>query len=1004
MATHFEYISDLKFNSSFKNMLRDYYTYGFKDRSEYSVSRSTYDKDRNRLKDFLRDYMEWSEWKERKNGKRAGKNITFISCDSQSMSINPFHRVYRFCGTNRPDELYYFFHTLAALSSLFQLEEGTDTLNIHGAVAARFERKVNMQEKMFAKVVRSMHIDSDTADELGRYCNDEDLLVAAARKSELSDEQIGKLRMGVRNSTIKLKTSELLRFCEQNFSNQNNSKAVNNKESLSKTANNRLQRLNDIGIIQCDQRKGKNACSEEQNLRFLSEVINILLAKENMKNELDKALESYTPEKSGDRNWYLSKLTIKRLLEAGEMVDERFCDHIRHALDFYSKTFLFGEIGTFLLDRMKVSDNSAIRIKHEYYMHSLNDFNAIDLMAAIENNKWCLVSYKRDDIETKILCYPIELRISSVNGREYLMYYEPFKGSCASCRLEFIEAIQYYQDCDVKECMSRFLGDPEIEFDIDRNLKKAKLLLEYTWGASTGLVQERNVDSLETMLREIRVRIDYNKETDYYILNRIYRESRIGRIFVNEAEGYIDYIVMASNIKEIIPFIRSYYSRVISCTGYDKGDFSIEMDVDQIVNQVVDKVLDVDGKNLELKRKIWKTDAGFLAMLGDGMKAEEHDKLFNEIYSTYYHIFSAIFSEVCCIKEDSGESGKFTGKELDSLCREIMEQYKDKCGLEMLNLSFNNGKNFAQLLKTGGFLLKENRKGITIYKSKYETLSKVDLYRDVIPLAEIEIRWLKTIIEDEKIHYFMNEKEIMAMKLLFAEMAINIKAFPMSVVNYYDRYKFSAKKEWRESTVLVPVLDAIDHNHVVRIKYVSNKKNIVSGNYKPILVEYSKRDNRFVGYFLSCREKEGLKEYPLAQIVSVGQVFKDGSGENKTFDMNEAKKKFEEYKAKQQTSVELEFSDNLNLVDRILNEFSPWDKRCEFDAESGIYHLTISYPKKDGKDMAIRLLSYGSAIRFVDKDHVLAKVVQGKLRTQMQRMQKQVVKPVRREAKSDEAR
>ena len=54
--------------------------------------------------------------------------------------------------------------------------------------------------------------------------------------------------------------------------------------------------------------------------------------------------------------------------------------------------------------------------------------------------------------------------------------------------------------------------------------------------------------------------------------------------------------------------------------------------------------------------------------------------------------------------------------------------------------------------------------------------------------------------------------------------------------------------------------------------------------------------------------------------------------------------------------------------------------------------------------MAIRLLSYGSAIRFVDKDHVLAKVVQGKLRTQMQRMQKQVVKPVRREEKSDEAR
>ena len=109
MATHLEYITNQKFNSSFKNMLRDYYTYGFKDRSEYSVSRGTYDSDRKRLNDFLNDYMEWSEIKKRKNPKKGieeGKHITFVSCDSQSMSINPFHRVYRFCGTDRPAFMY----------------------------------------------------------------------------------------------------------------------------------------------------------------------------------------------------------------------------------------------------------------------------------------------------------------------------------------------------------------------------------------------------------------------------------------------------------------------------------------------------------------------------------------------------------------------------------------------------------------------------------------------------------------------------------------------------------------------------------------------------------------------------------------------------------------------------------------------------------------------------------------------------------------------------------
>lgn len=60
MTTHLEYISDLKFNSSFRNMLRDLYSYGFKDRGEYAGSLSTYDKDRKRVSDFLKDYMESS--------------------------------------------------------------------------------------------------------------------------------------------------------------------------------------------------------------------------------------------------------------------------------------------------------------------------------------------------------------------------------------------------------------------------------------------------------------------------------------------------------------------------------------------------------------------------------------------------------------------------------------------------------------------------------------------------------------------------------------------------------------------------------------------------------------------------------------------------------------------------------------------------------------------------------------------------------------------------------
>lgn len=981
MATHLEYISGQKFNSSFKNMLRDYYTYGFKDRTEFTGSIGTYNKDRKRLNDFLSQYMEWSEQKVRKSATSPGKNVTFITCDSQSMEINPFHRVYRFCGTDRPEYLYYFFHTIAALNSLFQLSEGTDTFEMYGAAAARFESKLNIQEKHVIRTVKSMHVGRDIEEQLEALYGDEDGLISKAIDLGFSDEQINRLKSTIHDSTIKLKTSELLRFYE---------------EYDNKTANNRLQRLNNIGVVCCDQNGGEHLFSAEQVeliTTAMPDEMRSLLDRENMTDLFKKALKNYTTIKPGDRNWYLSGLTLKRLIDAGQTVNNRFYEHFCYALDFYSKTFLFGEIGTYILDRLKIEEVSPIRIKHEYYMHSLNDFNAIDLMDAIENEKWCLISYKREGIETKLLCYPIELRISSTNGREYLMYYEPFKKSCASLRLEFIESIQCYFDYQVKRALTDYCQDIEIGGEIDRNLSRAKLLMDYTWGVSTGKVQEENIERLNTIFRELRVRIAYDKDSDYYILNRLYRESRIGLICVNDEAGYIDFTVIAANINEVIPFIRSFYSRVISCTGFDGERFSVEMDIKQIVSQAINK--DICGMPEEgiLEKSVWGIDDEFLKMLGDGEKSRAHEKLFNEMFSAFYHIFAAIFSELC----DGVHN--YTEKEIISLCKKNMYQYKDECGPEMLwsSESFDDGKVFVDILKNGRFLLEENYDGDVRYKSKYETNSHVDLYKDAIPLSEYEIRWLKTIISDEKIHYFLSEKEIMAMRLLLAEVAIDINPFSMKVVNYYDRYKFSPKKEWKEGTVLVPILDAIDASHVVKIKYVSGRKNVVSGNYKPILVEYSKRDNCFKGYFLSCRRKEGLRVYNLAQCISVEDT-------GKPFDAIEAKTYFDNYREQQMDMVEIEFDDKPNIADRVLTEFSPWKKCCEFNSESGIYHLTIYYQKQDGKELALRLLGFGTNIRIIDPNHSLSIVIKSKLRDQMDRMQKQADKPVRSGEKTGGAR
>lgn len=977
MATH-EYIAVRSFNSSFKNTLRDYYTYGFKSKEEFK----NYDNNYGRLNNLLQDYMKWSDSKE---------NVTFATCDSQSMDSNPFHRVYHFCGAGKGEYLSTLFHTLAALDRTFKVASWD---NMDDESWEKFSKSIQ-------QTLNSMELEKDVISALLTSRNTDELL-ETAKKRKLTNEQIDRIQRVFRDALkysdkkITLKTSDLVRYWFQNLETSAEEKK---QDTLNKNANNRLDKLRAVGVIQCRQRDIGYTFTGEQIEFFLKAIPNDVaehLKSNKMLSKVEEALKNYASNKSGDRNWYLSGLTVGRIIKEGSKKSSNFEKHLQRALDFYSKTFLFGEIGMFLQDRIGNDYVSPFRIKHEYYMHSLNDFNAIDLMAAIENKEWCLISYTRDNISTQVLCYPIELRISSTTGREYLMYYEPFQKSCSSLRLEFIESIVYYHDKFVKKCLADYYSDDDIEIGIERNLNRAKLLMDYTWGVSTGGDQEKNVEELNHIFKEIFLRISYNSNTDYYILNRLYRESRIGMIVVNEEEKYIDFSVIVADVCEVIPFIRSFYSRVRKCSGYDKEVFSIEQDIRDFAGQASKNEL-VQNEN-NSGAKTWHVDEEFLQKLGKGINANEHEKLFNEIFSVYYRVFAALLGKICY------ENKLYTKKEIVALSTETIKEFRDEFGAEVLWKAYAKDYVFFEALENGGFLVPCFENNEKKYRSRYYTLSEVNIYRDCLPLSEIEVRWLKSIVEDGKIHYFLDEKEILALKLILADFAIDIKPFSMDVVNYYDRYKFSNKKEWKESSVLNPILDAIAKAHVIKITYMSNGKKLRTQNYYPVVIEYSKRDNRFVGYFLSSREKEGLKEYPLAQIVSVEEVFEEGSGKNKTFDMNKAKKKFKEYKENQQTSVELEFSDKLNLADQILTEFSPWDKRCEFDAERGIYHLTISYPKKDGKDMAIRLLAFGADIRFVDQNHVLARVVQSKLRDQIERMQKQVTKSVRSGEKSDSAR
>ena len=139
------------------------------------------------------------------------------------------------------------------------------------------------------------------------------------------------------------------------------------------------------------------------------------------------------------------------------------------------------------------------------------------------------------------------------------------------------------------------------------------------------------------------------------------------------------------------------------------------------------------------------------------------------------------------------------------------------------------------------------------------------------------------------------------------------------------------------------------------------------------MLVYSLRDDRFQGRF--CADDGEIVTLNLARIESV-QLDAPSVGRAQAAEQLAALRQAE------WQEVCVQFADVRNLADRILTEFSPWQKRCSFDAEAGRYTLTLAYQQRDVWDITVRLMGYGAGIRFTDPAHEIAREVARRVREQ----------------------
>lgn len=893
MPTHKELITSMKFDESFKNTMRDYYSYGFK---KYDFSDGTTANDWRRLKSILSDYANWNikDYDEK-------SKIIYITTESRMLKVNPFQRVYRFC---KPKFFGYYLHMICLLDDH---EWDSDYLN------REMDKLTNNNWPIH--VVNAIATTNNPL-ELYRYIDD----------MNYSKKIKDRLKKAVMHGMC-LKSSQIATGLPGKYTKG---------KDANRTTNNRLSKLENLGIIECEQ-----------------------------------GVNESTGKKNGDKYWKKRECSLDELIETGLACNDSFFEHFIWAVDFYSRALPLGEYGVYLMDRMGLyldddDYNSPFVFKNDYFIQALNDFNIIDLLGAIERGEWCYIEYKHGTnelIKTNLLCFPIEIRFSVLKGRQSLMYYDPIHRSCTSLRIEFIDKIITINKEDIIDIIC--IDGKDIE-TIEDDIRNSRELLKYVWGVSTSRVQENNVVG-KIDPQKVIFSISVNLDTEYYILKRFERERRCGSVSISKDKRVLKFSAMISDTDEMKPWIRSYYSRILSCENISFENNSYVEDVEQSLERWNEGMSTPDSEISELsKTKKWEVPDELKCILekyDDDNSKKDHEGLFNELFSVYSGIIVGVMENLC----STGSKGKTVNDKLiDESVEESVNHYGSMVGIKTKKLIAKEVKKIiidSELIK---------KRGLT-----YDVFCKFKTYywyKSLIPLTTNELRWLKTILDDKKVEYFFDNSEIEAIYNWIDTYNQSIEKFPLEKIVYYDRYFMLSSFAEREKDIIKPVLRGISDNKSLNILYVSNDGLTLEEEFKPITLEFSKLDDRFQLYAYSDKDKM-VYTFNLHNIMEVSLT-------EKIFDRERIDDIFRTYVQESKENVVIWFYDINNLTDRLLTEFSPWEKTCEYFEDSRKFKLTIYYQKYDELDVVIRLMGYGANIQFEDKEQSVAKEILCRLERQ----------------------
>lgn len=221
-------------------------------------------------------------------------------------------------------------------------------------------------------------------------------------------------------------------------------------------------------------------------------------------------------------------------------------EEILDALSFFQMAECFGIVGNFLSEQLD-SCNQSFRMKHSFFVHTLEDEILLSLLDAMNKKVTVQLEMKstRSNLTTYAKCIPLQIFTSTRSGRRFLCGYAVKSRRFTCWRLDSIKQISLLEKAD---------NYGELLNKLNENHK-------HLWGVSFQGESGHHLDKLTITIQVL-------EPDEHYIIERLKREGRNGTV-IQTAPNIYTYEVLAFDCNELLPWLRTFTGRILSleCTA-----------------------------------------------------------------------------------------------------------------------------------------------------------------------------------------------------------------------------------------------------------------------------------------------------------------------------------------------------------------------------------------------------------------------------------------------------